>query len=73
MVAEHLESVGWVSVVGIVTRYVLEGPVIKSRWVRDFSSLGPSQPRVQLVPGLFPRGLALTTNPRLSPMLKSAV
>jgi hypothetical protein len=44
-------------VVGIATRYWLEGPGIESRWGRDFPHLSrpvmrPTQPPVQWVPGL---------------------
>ena len=51
------------SVVGIATRYGLDGPGIESWWGRDFPhpsrpALGPTQPPVQRVPGLFPRGKA---------------
>jgi hypothetical protein len=51
------------SVVGIATRYGLDGPGIESRWGRDFPqpskpALGPRQPPVQWVPGLFPGGKA---------------
>jgi Zn-dependent protease with chaperone function len=42
---------------GIVTGYGLDGPEIESRWGRDFPHLSrralePTQPPVQLVPGL---------------------
>jgi hypothetical protein len=51
------------SVVGIATRYGLDGPGIESRWRRDFTqssrpALGPTQPPVQWVAGLFPGGKA---------------
>jgi len=46
------------SVAGIATRYGLDGPRFESRWGRDFPhlsrpALGPTQPPVQWVPGLF--------------------
>jgi hypothetical protein len=47
------------SSVGIATRYGLDGPGIESRCGRDFPhqsrpALGPTQPPIQWVPGLFP-------------------
>jgi hypothetical protein len=56
-------GVGWDSVVGIATRYELDGPRIESRCGRDFPhpsgpALGPTQPPIQWVPGLFPGGKA---------------
>jgi hypothetical protein len=58
-----IKLVGRDSSVGMATRYGLDGPRIESRWGRDFShpsrsALGPTQPPVQWVPGLFPGGKA---------------
>jgi hypothetical protein len=55
--------VGQNSAVSIATRYGLDGLGIESRCGRDFPypsrpALGPTQPPVQWVPGLFPRGKA---------------
>jgi hypothetical protein len=55
--------VGRDSSVSIVTRYGLDGPGIEFRWGRDFPhpsrpTLGPTQPPIQWVPGLFPGGKA---------------
>jgi hypothetical protein len=52
----YLHDMGRDSVVGIATRYELDGPGIESRWGRDFQhpsgpALGPTQPPVQWVPG----------------------
>jgi hypothetical protein len=56
-------GVGRDSSVGIATRYGLDDPGIESRWGWDFlhpsrPTLGPTQPPVQWVPGLFPGGKA---------------
>ena len=47
------------SSVGMATRYGLDGRGIQSRWGRDFPhlsrpALGPTQPPIQWVQGLFP-------------------
>jgi hypothetical protein len=69
-------NVGRDSVVGIATRYGLEGPGIESRWGRDFPhlsrpALGPTQPPVigyRVFPeGKGGRGVMLTTHPLLVP------
>ena len=62
------------SVVGIATRYGLNGPGIESRWGRGFlqpsrPALGPTQPPIQWVP-VCGRGVELTTHPHLVPGLK---
>jgi hypothetical protein len=51
------------SSVGIATRYGLDGPGIESKCGRDFPQpsrhiMGPTQPPVQWVPGLFSGGKA---------------
>ena len=55
--------VGRDSSVGTATRCGLDGPGIESRSGRDFPhlsrpALGPTQPSIQWVPGLFPGGKA---------------
>jgi hypothetical protein len=76
-VSSHLS--GTDSSVSIATGYGLDGPGIESRWRRDFShlskpALGPTQPPVQRVPGLFRgvksgRGVTLTPHPLLVPLV----
>ena len=71
MLAELFESTAFVTViilsvgrdssVGIATRCEFDGPGIESRWGRDFPhppipALGPTQPLIQWVMGLFSRG-----------------
>jgi hypothetical protein len=50
---------GWDGIVGIATHYGLDGPGIESHWGQDFLhpsgwDLGPTQPPLQWVLGLFP-------------------
>jgi hypothetical protein len=58
---ELLGTKGRDSVVGIATRFGLDGPGIESRWGRNFPhpsrpAPGPTQHPIQWVPGLFPGG-----------------
>jgi len=53
----NLLNVGRDNVVGIMTRYGLEGPGIESPWKRDFphpsiTALGPTQLPIRWVPGI---------------------
>ena len=64
------------SSVGKATRYGLDGPGIEPRWGRDFPhpsrlALGPTQPPVQWVPGLFPRDKAAEAKERVQLYLNS--
>jgi len=63
---DYILRVGRDSSVSIATSYGLDGPGIESRWVRIFphpsrSALGPTQPPIQWVPGLFLGGKAAGT------------
>ena len=51
------------SSVGITTRYGLDGPGFETRWLpflvhRSRPALGPRQPPIQRVPGVFTGGKA---------------
>ena len=53
------EKVGRGSLIGMATCYGRDGSKMESRWGPDFPltsrpALGPTQPLVQWVPGLFP-------------------
>ena len=66
------------SSVGIATGYGLDGPGIESRWGRDFLhlsrlALGPTQPPVQWVPGLFRRKERPKHEPDPSPLSSAVV
>ena len=57
----YYSFLGWVSSVGIVTRYGLDGPGIESRWRGDFPhpsrpALATTQSPVQWISGLLTEG-----------------
>jgi hypothetical protein len=61
--AHTMLKLGRNSSVGIATCYGLDGPGIESRWWLDFlhpsrPALGPTQPPIQWVSGLFPESKA---------------
>ena len=71
-----VEVLVWVYSPVFSIRYGLDGQGIETRWGRDFShlsrqTLGPTQPPIKWVTGVFPvgkaavawRGVALATNP----------
>ena len=58
--ADHVTT-GRDSLVGIATRYGLDGPGFEPWWQQDFFhpsrlTLGPTPPPIQWVPGFCPRG-----------------
>jgi len=62
----HILSAGRDSSIDIATPYGLDSPGIESRWGPDFPhpsrpAVGPTQPPIQWVPGLFPGGKATGT------------
>jgi hypothetical protein len=73
-----LVKVGRNSVVGIATRYGLDGPGIESRLGRDFQhpsrrALGPAQPPTQQVPGVKRPGRGVDHPPPSSARVKERV
>jgi hypothetical protein len=73
----YRHNVGRDSIVSIVTRYGLDGPGIESQWGQDFlhpsrPALGPTQPPIQCVPGLFPRGGGVKWPAWLRPLTASS-
>ena len=71
-------SVGWDGSVGTATRYGLHGPGIESRWGAilphtPIPALGPTQPPVQCVPGLFQGVKAVGASRRHPPHLTQSL